>query len=94
MITNTYETFQDAVNGYIGHILIDETDMGKKVVIIYNECGELLNLPFNRKLGNREILVGTFFITSIDPNGDGVSLSNKEADYYISSFQATKFTYN
>ena len=89
-IPNTFEAFQDTVHGYIEHILIEEKTGGKRIVIILNECGKLLGFPFNRKIGNFEVIMGTFFITSINTNGEYISLTNTESDYYISRFSSNQ----
>lgn len=87
IIDNELEAFQKIVCGYIENVFIGETDKGARVGLVVNEEGKLQGLPLNRHLVGFDMLVGTFFITAYNMQGDNISLSDKEADYYIKRFQ-------
>jgi Domain of unknown function (DUF3846) len=86
IIENELEAFNKIVGGYIEIFPIGRTKKGAKVAIHMNEEGKLQELPFNRNLVGYDILVGTFFITAFNLEGDYVSLSNEEAEKYIRIF--------
>ena len=56
------------------------------MAIVLNEEGKLEELPFNRHIVGFDILVGTFFITAYNLEGDNVSLTNEEVEKYIRTF--------
>jgi hypothetical protein len=87
-IPNTLEAMQEIVGGYIENVTIGRTKTGASVGLTINEEGKLIGLPFNRRIINFDTLAGTFFITAYNLQGDNVSLSDEEADYYIKRFQA------
>jgi hypothetical protein len=91
-IPNTLAAMKKIVGGYIENLFIGETETGARLGIVLNEEGKLIDLPFNRKvIGSRGFLdnvVGTFFITAYNLQGDAISLSDKQAERYIKRFTA------
>lgn len=85
-IDNELEAFNKIVGGYLEIVPIGRTKKGAKVAVHLNENGKLDELPFNRNLIGFDILVGTFFITAFNLQGDYVSLTNEEAEKYIRIF--------
>jgi hypothetical protein len=90
-IPNNLEAMQGIVGGYIENLFIGRTDKAAQVGIVLNEEGKLKDLPMNRRLvaGNRSLLdfiVGTFFITAYNLQGDNISLTDQEAEKYIKRF--------
>jgi hypothetical protein len=86
MIKNDLAEFNKIVGGYIELVNIGRTESGSSVAITLNEEGKLKGLPFNRRIIDFDILVGTFFITAYNMQGDNVSLSNLECEKYIKRF--------
>ena len=86
IIDNELEAFNKIVGGYLEIVPIGRTKKGAKVGVHLNENGKLDELPFNRNLIGFDILVGTFFITAFNLQGDYVSLTNEEAEKYIRIF--------
>lgn len=86
LIPNTLEAFNEIVEGHMESMIIGSTKKGVKIGIVWNEEGEILKLPYNRKILNFDTLVGTFFITAYNTQGDNISLTELEADYYIKLF--------
>ena len=86
IIDNELEAFNKIVGGYLEIVPIGRTKKGAKVAIHLNEEGKLHELPFNRNLVGFDILVGTFFITAFNLEGDYISLTNEEAEKYIRTF--------
>jgi hypothetical protein len=86
IIDNELEAFNKIVGGYIEIVPIGRTRKGAKVAITLNEEGKLQELPYNRNIVGFDILVGTFFITAFNLEGDNVSLTNEEAEKYIRIF--------
>lgn len=91
-IPNTLAAMKKIVGGYIENLFIGETETGARLGIVLNEEGKLIDLPFNRKvIGSRGFLdnvVGTFFITAYNLQGDAISLTDKQAERYIKRFTA------
>lgn len=86
IIENELEVFNKIVGGYLELLPIGRTRKGAKVAIHLNEEGKIFNLPFNRNLIGADILVGTFFITAFNLEGDYVSLTDEEVNKYIRVF--------
>jgi len=86
IIENQLEAFNKIVGGYLELLPIGRTRKGAKVAIHLNEEGKIHEMPFNRNLVGFDILVGTFFITAFNLEGDYVSLTNEEAEKYIRIF--------
>ena len=85
-IDNGLEAFNKIVGGYLEIVPIGRTRKGAKVAVHLNEEGKIHELPFNRNIIGFDILVGTFFITAFNLEGDYVSLTNEEAEKYIRIF--------
>lgn len=91
VIPNNLEAFKDIVGGWIENVTIDKTATGARVSIVVNEEGKLIGLPYNRRIigrGGSDILVGAFFITAYNLEGDNVSLSDDDADRLVRRFAA------
>jgi hypothetical protein len=86
MMKNELSAMNEIVEGYIEIINIGLNKKGKRFAITVNEEGKLMGLPANRRLYNFDTLVGTFFITAYNGEGDNVSLTNTEAEFYIKEF--------
>ena len=86
IIDNELEAFNKIVGGYIEIVPIGRTRKGAKVAIHLNEEGKLFNLPYNRNIVGFDILVGTFFITAYNLEGNNISLTNEEVEKYIKLF--------
>lgn len=89
MMPNTLEAMQEIVQGYIEILTIDTTKTGGRISITLNEEGKLMNLPLNRRIIGRvgsDILVGTFFITASNMQGDNITLDDEECERMIKRF--------
>lgn len=86
IIENELEAFNKIVGGYIENLFIGRTKKGAKVGIVLNEEGKLVELPYNRHIVGLDILVGTFFITAYNLEGDNISLTDEEVEKYIRVF--------
>jgi hypothetical protein len=80
-IPNTLEAQQELVGGYIEIIRMGNTEKGGSIAITLNEEGKLMNLPYNRR-----IIVGTFFITAYNMQGDNITLTDDECEKIIKRF--------
>ena len=91
-IQNDLAAMKEIVGGYIENVFIGETKTGARVGIVCNEEGKLKDLPFNRRiLGNKgiaDVLVGRFFITAYNMQGESISLTDAQAEWYIKRFTA------
>jgi hypothetical protein len=89
-IENTLESMQEIVKGYIEIVPFGKTEKGGSLAITLNEEGKLVNLPMNRIIvgrGGSDILVGTFFITAYNMQGDNISLKDIECEHLIKRFR-------
>lgn len=94
-IERTLDAMREIVGGYIEVITIGKTATGARLAIVLNEEGKLEGLPFNKRLitrksGIADILVGTFFITAFNYQGDEVSLTDGQCATYIKRFAKTE----
>jgi hypothetical protein len=91
MMPNTIEAMNELVGGYIELIRIGNTETGGNIAMIMNEEGKLMGLPMNRIIfarnGVSDVLVGTFFITAYNMQGDHVSLNDAECERLIKRFK-------
>lgn len=85
-IPNTLDAMSEIVGGYIEIVNMEKTQKGGRLAITLNEEGKLMGLPFNRKIMHFDILVGTFFITAYNMQGDNISLSDEECKKLITRF--------
>jgi hypothetical protein len=74
-IDNSLKGLQAVVGGYIESVSLSPYE--HQLVLICNEEGKLIGLPPNRLLGN-DIIMGTFFITKANDEGDFVSLDDDD----------------
>jgi hypothetical protein len=86
MMNNSLEAMNAIVGGWIEVLNIGTTKAGARIAITLNEEGKLLGLPVNRRIVGFDILVGTFFITAYNGEGDNISLTDQEANYFIKRF--------
>jgi hypothetical protein len=89
-IPNKLESMQELVGGYIEIIRIGNTETGGEIAITLNEEGKLIDLPMNRIIigtGGSDVLVGTFFITGYNLQGDNISLNDEECEKLIKRFK-------
>lgn len=86
VIPNTLDAMKEIVGGWIENVFIGKTEKNADVGIVLNEEGKLMNLPYNRRIIGFDILVGNFFITAYNRQGDNISLTDEEADFYIKRF--------
>jgi hypothetical protein len=90
LIKNTLETFQALVDGYIEILTIGQTETGGTIALTLNEEGKLKNLPLNKMIhgrGGSDALVGTFFITAFNMQGDNISLDDTDCEKLIWTFK-------
>jgi hypothetical protein len=86
LIPNKLESMNEIVGGYIEIVNLGKTKSGARLAITLNEEGKLCDLPFNRRIVDFDILVGAFFITAYNLQGDNISLSNDECEKLIRQF--------
>jgi hypothetical protein len=87
-IPNDLKEMQGIVGGWIESITIGSTGSGAQIAMIVNEEGRLIDLPLNRIVSRLGMIVGTFFITAYNFEGDNVTLSDPEADRLIRKFKS------
>ena len=89
-ILNDLTIFQKLVNGYIEIMTIGKTETGGFLAMTMNEEGKMLNLPFNKRVigkSGTDMIVGTFFITAYNLEGENVTLSDSQCDKLIKKFK-------
>ncbi len=80
ILENTLEALQEAVDGYIDIIGLEDD-----ICILLNDEGKLRGLEGNRSLGD-DILVGNFYICGSDAEGNLTSLTDEEIKFYTEMF--------
>ena len=80
ILENTLEALQEAVDGYIDIIGLEDD-----ICILLNDEGKLIGLEGNRSLGD-DILVGNFYICGSDAEGNLTSLTDEEIEFYTEMF--------
>ena len=65
--------------------LIEIINIGNGDCLLCNEEGKLIGLEGNRRLGS-DIIVGVFYITGADDEGNLVSLSEEKIKHYTKRF--------
>lgn len=86
-LTNTLDNLQKAVSiDASSQGLIEILSLEKDVCILCNEEGKLIGLEPNRRLGN-DILVGVFYVTGQDKNGNLMSLPETKIPKYAKLFE-------
>ena len=90
-IPNTLSAFNDIVGGYIEIVRMrQQTPNGAELIITVNEEGKLMNLPLNRSIVGFDMLVGTFFISAANMQGDNVSIDDTTAAKIIKQFSGVE----
>lgn len=79
-ISNTLETMQKIVDGYI-----EVCDLDDGICLVCNEEGKLRGLEANRRIG-QDIILGTFFLVGSDEEGDFCSLTAEQMEHYRQVF--------
>ena len=77
-----FDTYQKIVGGYIQTIRLDAN-----TILVCNDDGKILNLPFNRPLFNNEGKVvdyihGDFFIVGFDGIEDFTDLTKEQINFW------------
>ncbi len=83
ILINELSKLQKAVGGLIEFVSLDSDN---SIEILCNEEGKLIGLEPNRRVFN-DIIVGTFYVVKTNRNGDCISLSNEEVEYYKKRFE-------
>jgi hypothetical protein len=89
-IKNNLDAMKEIVEGYIEVLPIGRTETGGNIILTLNEEGKLMNLPMNKILvgrGGHDILVGTFFISASNMQGDNITLNDAECEKLIKRFK-------
>ena len=89
-IPNDLTAFQEIVDGYIEIMNIGKTETDGYLAMTVNEEGKLRNLPFNKRINGKngsDLIVGTFFITAYNMQGDNVTLTDEECNRLIKRFK-------
>lgn len=87
---STYHILKSAVGGYIEHI-----GFRNGIDLWLNEEGKLISLPFNTALMGADgkifdIVVGDIVITSSNEEGDTISLTDEQIEYFNENILDTK----
>ena len=91
IIENSLEVLQELVDGYIETFTIDRTPTNATISLIFNEDGNLRELPTNRVLiidNIRINLKGTILIIKTNVTGITCDLRDDEAERYITMFSS------
>lgn len=87
IIENRLGAMNDIVGGYIEIVRMGQnTPNGAELIITVNEEGKLMNLPLNRSIVGFDMLVGTFFISAANMQGDNVNIDDETAEKIIRQF--------
>jgi len=89
IIENSLEKKQELVGGLIEYAnLLDDNE----VLIICNEEGKILGLPYNRDIGH-DIIAGSFILVGNDTRlGEDISLTDKQIEKYTKVFDKDSIT--
>lgn len=82
-IENDYRAMQKLVDGCIEFVPLPELSCH----LYCNEEGKLIGMPGNRRLDNKDIICGSFFICAGDENGNDISLNDEQLRYYTERFR-------
>lgn len=75
---------QDIVGGLIEYTRVDNDE---RTLLICNEEGKLLGLDWNREIGNKDVIAGTFLLVGDDPDiGEDRSLTDEQVEKYKKRF--------
>lgn len=87
-LKNELSALQDAVSieaGYRGSIEVLGMEDG--VDLLLNEEGKLIGLPPNRVIFDKDIIMGTFYVVSVDDKGNLASLPDPMVEKYTAYFR-------
>ena len=96
VIPNRLKDKQDIVGGNIEYTRVDNDE---SALLICNEEGKILGLPYNRDIGH-DVIAGTFLIVGDDADiGEDRSLTDEQVEKYKDKFdrdsiEQTKQTLN
>lgn len=84
IIPNRLKDKQDIVGGLIEYTRVDNDE---RTLLICNEEGKLLGLDWNREIGNKDVIAGTFLLVGDDPDiGEDRSLTDEQVEMYKKRF--------
>lgn len=84
IIPNRLKDKQDIVGGLIEYTRVDNDE---RTLLICNEEGKLLGLDWNREIGNKDVIAGTFLVVGDDPDiGEDRSLTDEQVEKYKKRF--------
>ena len=84
IIPNRLTDKQDIVGGLIEYTRVDNDE---RTLLICNEEGKLLGLDWNREIGNKDVIAGTFLLVGDDPDiGEDRSLTDEQVEKYKKRF--------
>lgn len=84
IIPNRLKDKQDIVGGLIEYTRVDNDE---RTLLICNEEGKLLGLDWNREIGNKDVIAGTFLLVGDDPDiGEDRSLTDEQVEKYKKRF--------
>jgi transposase len=96
VIPNRLKDKQELVGGNIEYTRVDNDE---SALLICNEEGKILGLPYNRDIGH-DVIAGTFIMVGDDPDiGEDRSLTDEQVEKYKAKFdrdsiEQTKQTLN
>lgn len=96
VIPNRLKDKQELVGGNIEYTRVDNDE---SALLICNEEGKILGLPYNRDIGH-DVIAGTFILVGDDPDiGEDRSLTDEQVEKYKAKFdrdsiEQTKQTLN
>lgn len=82
-LKNELSALQEAVGGLIEFVSLDSDN---SIEILCNEEGKLIGLEPNRRVYN-DVIVGTFYVVKCNDDGDCISLSDNEIEFYKKRFE-------
>ncbi len=80
LVKNKLSDLQAIVGGYIETILARSD-----IILVCNEEGKLMELPYNRTVYG-EPIVGTFFLTASNYDGEFISLTDEQIKWCMDCF--------
>jgi len=75
-IEDTLDAQQEIVGGYI-----EGVGLGNSLLLICNEEGKLKGLPPNRLVPGRDLIVGNFFVTRTNSEGESDNITEADLLY-------------
>lgn len=88
-LENTLEGLQAAIASEDGiYKCIDLLCIEEGVCLLLNDEGKLIQMPPNRRLGDYDIICGTFYVVgSNDETGDLCSLTDQQMEKYLETYK-------